>query len=50
VGAGDLGPDGWGGAGIRVDREHQRLLAEPGPPRRSKRQACSSSAQRTQSQ
>src|SRR3954467_15534195 len=26
--AGDLGADSWGGAGVRVDGEHQRALRE----------------------
>ena len=47
VGAGDLGTHGRRGAGAGMDGKHQRLLAEPGTPRRSKRQACSSSAQPT---
>ena len=47
VGTGDLGADRRRGAGVGVDGEHQRLLAELGSPKRSKRQACSSSAQRT---
>src|SRR5215207_9563790 len=48
--AGDLGTDGRGGAGFRVDRWHQDLLARAGLARRSKRQAYASIAQRTWSQ
>src|SRR5215207_1345064 len=48
--AGDLGTDGRGGAGFRVDRWHQDLLARAGLAHRSKRQAYASIAQRTWSQ
>src|SRR3954454_6754771 len=44
----DLGPDGWGGASLGVDRVHQRAPRVPGAPRElSKRQAYASIAQRT---
>ena len=39
AGSGDLGPDRRGGAGFRVDRRHQHLLARAGLASRSKRQA-----------
>jgi hypothetical protein len=43
----DLGPDGWGGASLGVDRVHQRVPRVPGAPRElSKRQAYASIAQR----
>jgi hypothetical protein len=45
--SGDLSADGGGGAGVGVDGVHQRLLAEQDRPKRSKRQAYSSSAHRT---
>src|SRR5215204_3218570 len=49
-GAGDLGPDRRGGAGVGMDRGHQDLLGREGLARRSKRQANSSIAQHTRSQ
>src|SRR4029453_7111655 len=39
LGSSDLGADGRGGAGLRVDRWHQDLLARGGWQSRSKRQA-----------
>jgi len=41
---GDLGTDSRGGAGFRVDRGHQDLLAKEGLVHRSKRQAYASIA------
>src|SRR5215210_943569 len=49
-GAGDLGADRRGGAGVGMDRVHQDLLGREGLASRSKRQANSSIAQRTRSQ
>jgi hypothetical protein len=49
--AGDLGANRRGGASLRMDGEHQRALRrEPRPRQPSKREACSSIAQRTRSQ
>src|SRR3954463_4651018 len=46
----NLGTDRRGGAGFRVDRGHQDLLAREGLAHGSKRQAYASIAQRTRSQ
>src|SRR5215212_956892 len=51
AGAGDLGADGRGGAGVGVDREHQAVPpARRARSRPSKRQAYVSTAQRAWSQ
>src|SRR5215213_11460895 len=49
-GPADLSANRRGGAGFRVDRQHQRLLSRAGLTHRSKRQAYASIAQRTWSQ
>lgn len=49
VRAGDVGAHGGSGAGVGVDRVHQRALREEERCARSKRQACSSIAQRAAS-
>src|SRR5215212_9776491 len=45
--AGDLSTDSRGGAGLRMNGVHQRLLVGSGTPSPSKRHACSLSAKRT---